>query len=115
MQFKRLAHGVSLLISLVMGIMLLVTSSKMANLYTKYCDKDYNFVYNNNDFSSPYHHNYQAECEQNENHFLILPLFGYFTLCAWVRLIMSCNILNMYSYKYPYYPPKSYFTYLLNS
>ena len=48
----------------------------MANLYTKYCDylEDY--------------YEYEKECGQDEKHFLILPLFGYFTLCAWVRLIV---------------------------
>ena len=78
MQFKQLAHVVSLLLSLVMGIMILLTSSLMVNLYTKYCDyiKDH---YDN--------YNYQAKCGKDENHFLILPVFGYFTLCAWVRVI----------------------------
>ena len=113
MQFKRLAHGFSLLLSLVFGIMLLSTSTVMASLYTKYCDKDY--YYNNNDFSAPYHYYNQAECDQNEKHFLILPLFGYFTLGTWVRLIVSYNdiLTYVYNYMYPYYPPKSYFIYLL--
>ena len=72
-----------------MAIMLLVTSSWMANLYTRYCDYINDYYYNiNKNFSTAYHYYYQAKCGKDENHFLILPLFGYFTLCAWVRLIV---------------------------
>ena len=75
-----MAHGLSLFLSIIMGIMLLVTSSLMANIYVKYCDNIENL--HNND---PY--DYPSECEDNQRAFLALPLFGYFTMIIWVRCL----------------------------
>ena len=84
-QFRRLAHGLSLMFSFIMGVMLLVTSSMMANIYVKYCNylKDHAYDYN------PYYYSLPAECGEDEKHFVILPLFGYFAMIVWVRFIYS--------------------------
>ena len=68
----------SLVFSLIMGISLLVTSSWMVSLYVKYCDyiKDYHY---------DYFDDFPPKCGHNENHFLILPLFGFITMLVWVR------------------------------
>ena len=75
-QFRRLAHGLSLFFSIIMGIMLLVTSSLMANIYVKYCD-----------FLKDYDYDYSTKCGEDERPFVILPLFGYFTMIIWVRCL----------------------------
>ena len=78
-QFKRLAHGLSLMLSLIMGVMFLITSSMMSNIYAKYCEhlKDqYNPFYDNDN-----------HCGELEKHFLMLPVFGYITMVAWVRYL----------------------------
>ena len=66
-QFKRLAHLLSLLISIIMAIYLLVTSSLLADLYRRFCDQDF------------------VECEDDARNFLTIPLFGYLTMIGWVR------------------------------
>ena len=77
-QFKKLAHGLSLLFSIIMAIMLLVTISLMADLYRKYCGyvKDHP---TNDPYELP------AVCGKHQRQFMILPLFGYFTMIVWVR------------------------------
>ena len=67
MQFKRLAHLLSLLLSIMMTVYLLVTSSLLADLYSKYCDQEF------------------VECGYDERHFLTIPLFGFLTMIGWVR------------------------------
>ena len=66
-QFKRLAHFLSLFLSIIMTIYLLVTSSLLADLYRRYCDQDF------------------GECGDDERNFLTIPLFGYLTMIGWVR------------------------------
>ena len=74
------------MLSLIMGVMFLITSSMMNDIYAKYCeylkdmkdqDDRYNFYYNFHD----------DECGKDHRHFLILPIFGYFTMVAWVRCL----------------------------
>ena len=79
-QFRRLAHGLSIMLSVIMGILLLVTSSLTSNLYTKYCD----FLKDHPD--DPYY-DYPAECGDKQRTFLVLPFFGYCTLAVWVSLL----------------------------
>ena len=62
----------------------------MVKLHVKYCDY---LEDQYNGFSPNY--DYQAKCGKDENHFLILPLFGYFTMSAWVRLISYKTIANV--------------------
>ena len=61
-----------------MGMMLLVTSLLMADLYRKYCGyvKDHHT-------DDPYE--LPAECGKHQRQFMILPLFGYSTMTVWVR------------------------------
>ena len=77
-QFKRLALGFSLMLSLVMGLMFMITSSMMSSIYERFCSyiKDHNDYYYGFD---------KHECEEPVKHFLILPILGYFTMLAWVR------------------------------
>ena len=77
-QFRRLAHGLSLFFSIIMGIMLLVTSSLMANIYVKYCDYLEDQIYD---------YDYPTKCGDDEKPFVVLPLFGYFTMIIWVRCL----------------------------
>lgn len=79
-QFRSLAHGLSLLFSIIMAIMLLVTSSLMANIYVKYCD----YVKNNTALDN---YGFPDKCGDNERHFLVLPLFGYFAMITWVKYL----------------------------
>lgn len=73
--FRRVAHGLSLLVSIVMSIMLLVTSSLMANLYVVYC----HYL----EHQQPYYYD-PPKCGQNdERYFLILPIFGFITMVVW--------------------------------
>ena len=86
-QFRRLAHGLSLLLSIIMGIMLLVASCLMANLYAKYC----HYVKHQHSYRPyyPYDDNddYPPKCGYNEHYFLMLPLFGFITMVVWVRYL----------------------------
>ena len=75
------------MLSSIMGIALLVTSSLMVNIYIKYCD----FVLDRPE--PPDHYDYYPEkCGDDENHFLVLPLFGFFTMAAWVRYYYCKNV-----------------------
>ena len=80
LQFKKLAHRFSLLVSIIMCIMLLVTSILTIRLYAIYCHHlrsiDH-YDYNNG--------KYPRNCGHNESSFLILPMFGFFTMVVWVR------------------------------
>ena len=80
-QFRRLAHGLSLFLSIIMGIMLLVTSSLMVDIYVKYCDYVENHI-------NPYpYHLYPSKCGHHETPFLVLPVFGYSTMVIWVKCL----------------------------
>ena len=70
------------MLSFIMGIALLVTSSLMANIYVKYCDQNY----------------YREKCGDDEAHFLILPVFGFFTMAAWVRYSMKLLLHLIFSH-----------------
>ena len=65
-----------------MGIALLITTCLMVNLYIKYCD----FLNDRDpsDHDQDYDY-YPDKCGEDENHFIILPMFGFFTMLAWVR------------------------------
>ena len=80
LQFRRLAHAFSLMLSSIMGIALLVTSCLMVNIYIRYCD----YLDDQSDYR---YHNYNLpeDCGDDENHFIVLPLFGFSTMAAWVR------------------------------
>ena len=80
LQFRRLAHVLSLMLSFIMGTALLVTSCLMVNMYIKYCD----YLLDHND--QPYYPNHYKKCGDDEAHFIILPVFGFFTMAAWVRI-----------------------------
>ena len=70
-----------------MGIIMLVTSSLMANLYNKFCD---------------YFEDYPIDldlCGEDDDYrdFLVLPVFGYFTMLAWVRYkSVSVNVASAF-------------------
>ena len=80
LQFRRLAHAFSLMLSFIMGIALLVTSCLMVNIYIKYCE----FLLDRPDYPHDYN-NYPEKCGDDETYFIILPVFGFFTMAAWVR------------------------------
>ena len=67
------------MLSLIMGIMFLITSSMMSNIYVKYCESL-------KDRDNPYDYD-DDQCGKLEKHFVILPVFGYFTMVAWVRYL----------------------------
>ena len=83
-QFRRMAHLLSLFFSIIMGIMLLVTSSLMVDIFVKYCNylEGENHRYNPHYFYIP-----SSECDENVRPFVVLPLFGYFTMMIWVRCL----------------------------
>ena len=91
MQFRRMAHGLSLIFSIIMGIMLLVTSSLMVDIYVKYCDdledesphrKSYYYYYRHNN-NSP------SSCGKDERPFVVLPVLGFCTMIIWVRCLKA--------------------------
>ena len=51
----------------------------MSNIYVKYCESL-------KDRDDPYDY-YDDQCGKLEKHFVILPVFGYFTMVAWVRYL----------------------------
>ena len=69
-----------------MAIALLMTSSLMIILYTNYCDflNQSDDVCEGEDLYGNYPRNYPPECGDNEAHFLILPMFGFAAMVAWV-------------------------------
>ena len=79
LQFKKLAHLFSILVSVIMCIMLLVTSILMIRLYAIYC--------HHLKYIDPWDYNvkYPRDCGPSESSFLILPMFGFFTMVVWVR------------------------------
>ena len=78
-QFRRLAHGLCLFLSVIMGILLLVASHLMVDIYVKYCD-----YLEDSDYD---HYYYPSECGNHERTFLVLPVFGYLTMTIWVRCL----------------------------
>ena len=72
-----------------MGLMMLVTSSLMANLYNKFCDHVKEL---------PFGTDICAE-DDDYNHFLVMPVFGYFTMLAWVMcknlFVSLCDSLHI--------------------
>ena len=72
------------MLSLIMGVMFLITSSMMSDIYVKYCEslKDPDYPFNNYDDDDD-----DDLCRKLDKHFLMLPIFGYFTMVAWVRYL----------------------------
>ena len=70
------------MLSLIMGVMFLITSSMMSDIYAKYCE-DLKYMKDEDD---PYNL-HDDQCGKDQRHFLILPIFGYFTMVAWVRYL----------------------------
>lgn len=59
--------------AIVMAVYYLITSSLIANLYTRYCDdKD-----GTND-----------ECDDDDRKFTIFPVFGFFIMVSWVSIVI---------------------------
>ena len=92
-QFRRLAYGLSLFLSIIMGIMLLVTSSLMVDIYVKYCDdlEDGSHHYNNYYYYYYYRHNNNSpsSCGEDERPFVVLPVLGFCTMIIWVRCLQN--------------------------
>ena len=93
-QLRRLAHGFSIFLSIIMGIMLLVTSSLMVDIYVKYCDnlEDESHHYNNYYYYFYYRHNNNnspSSCGEDERPFVVLPALGFCTMIIWVRCLWS--------------------------
>ena len=70
--------------SSIMAIALLMTSSLMIILYANYCDF-LNRYRPSDDLCADNYADYPPNCGDNETHFLILPLFGFSAMVAWVR------------------------------
>ena len=78
--------------SFIMGTALLITSGLMINLYAKYCD-----YVNHQDPPDHDQHidDYSGNnCEEDENNFIVLPLFGFLTMAAWVRARQIMHTLS---------------------
>ena len=69
LQFKRLAHFLNLILGAVMAVYWLITSALLANLYSRFCD-------NREDGGE--------DCNENDERFILLPVFGFVCMCAWV-------------------------------
>ena len=76
-----------------MGILLLVTSSLMVDIYVKYCHylEEQHPEY---DSYHRYYHHYnddysQPKCGDRERPFVVLPVFGYITMVTWVRCLWN--------------------------
>ena len=72
LQFKRLAHLLTLIWAVVLAIYWLITNSMMANLYQRYCD---HLEDDNND---------NTECDDDDEKFVTLPVIGFICMGAWV-------------------------------
>ena len=55
----------------MMAVYYLITSSLIANLYTRYCD-------NLDELG--------GECDEDDDKFSIFPVFGFFIMVAWVSI-----------------------------
>ena len=82
-----------------MGIALLVTSSLMTNIYIKYCESDLN---------------YYEKCGDDEAHFLVLPVFGFFTMAAWVRYSMKLSLHLIFNHMHNAQIKHAYTSYIHN-
>ena len=69
MQLKRLAHGLSLVLSALMCAFWIVTSGLLANLYNEFCDNLEG----------------DAECDDTDKRFIATPVLGFFCFIGWVR------------------------------
>ena len=69
LQFARLAHLLSLLWAGALAVYWLITSAMLADLYERYCDRleDSNL-----------------ECGDTDEKFVVLPIFGFVCMGAWV-------------------------------
>ena len=68
LQFARLAHLLNLTWAIALAIFWLITSALLANLYSRYCDED----------------DTGNDCGDTEEKFIVLPVFGYICMAAWV-------------------------------
>ena len=69
-QFARLGHFLTLLWAAVLAVYWLITSALLANLYERYCDRRLEDV--------------GSECGDNDEKFVVLPIFGFVCMGAWV-------------------------------
>ena len=70
LQFKRLAHFLNLILGAVMAVYWLITSALLANLYSRFCDEREEVE--------------REDCNENDQRFILLPVFGFICMCAWV-------------------------------
>ena len=69
LQFARLAHLLTLLWAIALAVYWLITSAMLADLYERYCDR----LEDN-----------KLECGDTEEKFVVLPIFGFVCMGAWV-------------------------------
>ena len=86
-QFRRMAHGLSLIFSIIMGIMLVVTSSLMVDIYVKFCDDLEDESHYHNRYYYYRHNNSPSSCGKDERPFVVLPALGFCVMIIWVRCL----------------------------
>ena len=69
LQFARLAHLLTLLWAVAFALYWLITSALLADLYERYCD-------NIEDGG--------GECSDDDEKFIVIPVFGFVCMGAWV-------------------------------
>ena len=69
LQFARLAHLLNLTLAAVLAIYWLITSALLADLYNRYCETG-------------------IDCNETEEKFIVLPVFGFVCMGAWVRWLL---------------------------
>ena len=69
LQFKKLAHLLTLIWAVVLAIYWVIISSMLANLYQRYCD----------DLEDR-----GGECDDDDEKFITLPVIGFLCMGAWV-------------------------------
>jgi len=63
-----MAHFLNLIWAAALAIYWLITSALLADLYSRYCDEDETGI----------------KCEDDEKKFIVLPVFGFICMSAWV-------------------------------
>ena len=77
LQYTRVSQLFTLIWSIIMALYMLITSALIANLYTRYCDREEN------------------ECRGDvEAKFTIFVVFGFIILVIWVSIVQARFVIT---------------------
>jgi len=83
LQYTRLSQFFTMIWSIIMALYMLITSALIANLYTRYCDRQ---------------EDRGSECDDDvDAKFTVFPVFGFFILVVWVSDIAIGQICDLHT------------------